>query len=36
VLDHYGLLGAPVVRLSVTRVLGAGFLLAGIALMRWK
>ena len=36
VLDHYGLLGAPVVRLSVTRVLGAAFLLAGIALMRWK
>lgn len=36
VLDHYGLLGAPVVRLSVPRVLGAAFLLAGIALMRWK
>ena len=36
VLDHYGWLGAPVVRLSVPRVLGAAFLLAGIALMRWK
>jgi transporter family-2 protein len=36
VLDHYGLLGAPVVRLSMPRVLGAACLLAGIALMRWK
>ena len=36
VLDHYGLMGAPVVRLSVPRVLGAAFLLAGIALMRWR
>jgi transporter family-2 protein len=36
VLDHYGWLGAPVVRLSVPRVLGAVFLLVGIALMRWK
>jgi transporter family-2 protein len=36
VLDHYGLLGAPVVRLSFPRVVGAAFLLAGIALMRWK
>lgn len=36
VLDHYGLLGAPVVRLSLPRVLGAACLLAGIALMRWK
>jgi transporter family-2 protein len=35
-LDHYGWLGAPVMRLSLTRVLGAAFLLAGIALMRWK
>ena len=35
-LDHYGWLGAPVVRLSMPRVLGAAFLLAGIALMRWK
>ena len=36
VLDHYGLLGAPVVRLSLPRVLGAACLLTGIALMRWK
>ena len=36
VLDHYGLLGAPVVRLSLPRVIGAAFLLAGIALMRSK
>ena len=36
VLDHYGWLGAPVVRLSLPRVLGAACLLAGIALMRWK
>jgi transporter family-2 protein len=35
-LDHYGWLGAPVLRLSLPRVLGAAFLLAGIALMRWK
>jgi bacterial/archaeal transporter family-2 protein len=36
VLDHYGWLGAPVIRLSLPRVLGAACLLAGIALMRWK
>ena len=36
VLDHYGLLGAPVVPLPLPRVLGAACLLAGIALMRWK
>jgi transporter family-2 protein len=35
-LDHYGWLGAPVIRLSLPRVLGAAFLLAGIALMRWR
>ena len=35
-LDHYGWLGAPVVRLSLPRLLGAICLLAGIALMRWK
>ena len=34
VLDHYGLLGAPVVRLSLPRVLGAVCLLVGIVLMR--
>jgi len=36
VLDHYGWLGAPMIRLSLPRVLGAACLLAGIALMRWK
>ena len=36
VLDHYGWLGAPVIRLSLPRVIGAACLLAGIALMRWK
>ena len=36
VLDHYGWLGAPVIRMSLPRLLGATFLLAGIALMRWK
>lgn len=36
VLDHYGWLGAPVVRLSMPRLLGVACLLAGIALMRWK
>ena len=35
-LDHYGWLGAPVIRLSLPRVLGAAFLLVGITLMRWK
>lgn len=35
-LDHYGWLGAPVVRLSLPRAIGAACLLAGIALMRWK
>ena len=35
-LDHYGWLGAPVIRLSLPRVLGAAFLLVGIAVMRWK
>lgn len=34
VLDHYGWLGAPVIRLSFGRVLGAACLLLGIALMR--
>jgi len=36
VFDHYGWLGAPVMRLSLPRVLGAACLLLGIALMRWK
>jgi transporter family-2 protein len=33
-LDHYGWLGAPTIRLSLLRALGAGLLFAGIALMR--
>jgi transporter family-2 protein len=35
-LDHSGWLGAPIVRLSLPRLLGAAFLLAGIVLMRWR
>jgi len=35
-LDHYGWLGSPVIRLSLPRVLGAACLLLGIVLMRWK
>ena len=35
-LDHYGWLGAPVIRLSLPRVLGAACLLLGIFLMRLK
>jgi bacterial/archaeal transporter family-2 protein len=34
VLDHYGLLGGPVIRLSLPRLLGAAFLLLGLVLMR--
>jgi transporter family-2 protein len=36
VVDHYGLFGATVIRLSPFRVLGAGLLLLGVTLMRWK
>jgi bacterial/archaeal transporter family-2 protein len=36
VLDHYGLLGAPVIRLSLPRVLGAACLLLGLFLMRMR
>jgi transporter family-2 protein len=35
-IDHYGWLGAPVFRLSATRVLGAAFLMAGVLLMRTR
>jgi len=35
-LDHFGWLGASVVRLSPPRLLGAVCLLVGIALMRWR
>jgi bacterial/archaeal transporter family-2 protein len=34
VVDHFGLFGGPVVRVSLTRVAGVGLLLAGITLMR--
>jgi bacterial/archaeal transporter family-2 protein len=36
VLDHYGWLGGPVVRLSLPRLLGAVCLLLGLALMRLR
>jgi transporter family-2 protein len=35
-IDHYGWLGAPVIRLSTTRVLGAALLIAGVLLMRTR
>jgi transporter family-2 protein len=35
-IDHYGWLGAPVYRLSPTRVLGAALLVAGVIMMRWR
>jgi bacterial/archaeal transporter family-2 protein len=35
-IDHYGLLGAPVYRLSVTRVLGVALLIAGVIVIRWR
>ncbi len=36
VVDHFGLFGGPVVRVSLTRVAGVALLLAGITLMRWR
>lgn len=36
VVDHFGLFGGQVVRLSLPRALGVVLLLAGIALMRWR
>jgi transporter family-2 protein len=36
VLDHFGWFGAPIMRLSAPRVLGAACLLLGIFLMRWR
>ena len=36
IADHYGWLGAPVVRLSSNRVLGAALLVAGVLLMRGR
>ena len=36
VVDHFGLFGGPVVRVSLARVAGVALLLAGITLMRWR
>jgi transporter family-2 protein len=36
VVDHFGLFGAPVVRVSLVRFAGVALLLAGITLMRWR
>ena len=36
VVDHYGLFGGTVVRLTPTRVLGVALLLLGVAMIRWK
>jgi transporter family-2 protein len=35
-IDHYGWLGTPVERLSVTRVIGAVLLTIGALLVRWR
>lgn len=36
VVDHYGLFGGTIVRLSTLRVLGVALLLLGVWLIRWK
>ena len=36
VVDHYGLFGGTVVRLTPTRVMGVAMLLLGVTLIRWK
>ena len=36
VVDHYGLFGGTVVRLTPTRVMGVALLLLGVTLIRWK
>jgi len=36
IVDHYGLLGGTVVRLSAARVAGVVLLLLGVSLIRWK
>jgi len=36
VVDHYGLFGGTVVRLTPTRVAGVALLLLGVTLIRWK
>jgi transporter family-2 protein len=35
-IDHYGLFGAPVARLSVARVVGVAMLMIGVVLIRWR
>lgn len=36
VVDHFGLFGGTVIRVSPTRIAGVALLLAGIALLRWR
>ena len=36
VVDHYGLFGGTVVRLTPTRLAGVALLLLGVTLLRWK
>jgi len=36
VVDHYGLFGGTVIRLTPLRVAGVGLLLLGVTLIRWK
>ena len=35
IVDHYGLFGLPESPITVQRLLGVGFLIAGVALIRW-
>jgi bacterial/archaeal transporter family-2 protein len=35
-IDHYGWLGAPVFRLSTSRLVGVALLIAGVVVMRWR
>ena len=36
VVDHYGLFGGTMIRISPARVLGVALLLLGVVLIRWK
>ena len=36
VIDHFGWFSAPVHRITVARLAGAGLLVAGMALIRWR
>ena len=36
VVDHYGLFGGTVIRLTTLRVTGVALLLLGVTLLRWK